>query len=226
MNTDEVKTLIEKFLSGKTSLKEEQVLDDFFKHVKNIPEELSPYKQMFSYFDGGMTDGGLLANDDNGQHPEQVRSDAKHQRTSIWRIAAAAVAGLVILAGAYNVAVTNNTNDRGRAQEKTLAQTAKKADTLTVRTDSMSQKERKEDVPERKRKLNKWRFKPAPPEILLAEKEAMSVSDSIDENSIQMAEDEIRKVEQEQQYIIRLLKAIDIINSAEIASVADEVDVY
>lgn len=224
MKTDDVRILIEKFLSGESTLEEERMLDDFFKETADIPEELSAYKEMFSYFDSGMADGCLLTSDDEIQQATNGQENKRNKNIWLWKIAAAAAIVALIIVGAYNMAIPGNTNDGESVKSSMLAHKETVADSISARTDSTLPRERKEQVP--KRRLKKWRFKPAPPETLLAEKEAISASDSISMASARMAESEIRKVEQEQQYIISLIGAMDIINSAEIASVADEVEVY
>ena len=60
----DIKTLIDKFMDGRTSLEEERVLEEYFRKEKNIPEELQPYRKMFAYFEGGMKDDGLLGGEE------------------------------------------------------------------------------------------------------------------------------------------------------------------
>lgn len=56
----DIKTLIDKFMNGTSSLEEEQMLGSYFRTEKHLPKELKPYRKMFAYFDGGMTDRDLL----------------------------------------------------------------------------------------------------------------------------------------------------------------------
>ncbi|GAY28137.1 hypothetical protein [Prevotella sp. MGM1] len=46
--------LIDRFMAGDTTVDEEQVLGDYFRTARDIPEEWKAYKDMFSYFDDGM----------------------------------------------------------------------------------------------------------------------------------------------------------------------------
>lgn len=46
--------LIDRFMAGDTTVDEEQVLGDYFRTARDIPEEWKAYKDMFSYFDNGM----------------------------------------------------------------------------------------------------------------------------------------------------------------------------
>lgn len=48
--------LIDRFMAGDTTVDEEQVLGDYFRTVRDLPEEWKAYKDMFSYFDAGMCD--------------------------------------------------------------------------------------------------------------------------------------------------------------------------
>ena len=70
--------------------------------------------------------------------------------------------------------------------------------------------------------MRKYRYKPAPPEVLLADAEAMSVTDSVNVVAKQLADIELMKVECEQQYMLNLVKAASLLNSAQIAAVCDE----
>lgn len=79
MKTDDVRILIEKFLSGESTLEEERMLDDFFRETADIPEELSAYKEMFSYFDSGMTDGCLLTHDDEIQQTTHGQGNKRNK---------------------------------------------------------------------------------------------------------------------------------------------------
>lgn len=47
----EIKTLIERFFEGDTTLAEEQWLYDYFKHTQDLPEELEEYRDTFLDFD-------------------------------------------------------------------------------------------------------------------------------------------------------------------------------
>lgn len=56
----DIKSLIDKFMNGTSSLEEEQMLGSYFRTEKHLPKELKPYRKMFAYFDGGMKDRDLL----------------------------------------------------------------------------------------------------------------------------------------------------------------------
>lgn len=46
--------LIDRFMSGDTTVAEERMLGEYFRTARRIPREWQTYKEMFSYFDRGM----------------------------------------------------------------------------------------------------------------------------------------------------------------------------
>lgn len=71
--------LLDRFMNGMTTLEEEAVLADYFRHSA-VREEWTAYKEMFAYFDGGM---------------EQEKPTPKRLRQVCF--AAAAIAALSVL---------------------------------------------------------------------------------------------------------------------------------
>lgn len=222
MNISDVKKLIDKFLDGNSSLEEERILGDFFRKSLELPDELLPYKQMFTYFDKGMTDSNFLVSNENEDtvRRHSLKKSVRLKALSVIAVVSAAAAILLI----YNVSFPDNLSSV-RTSGGVLANEAELSDTIEVKADSITYREnnsqRHFDYQHKK-----WRYKPAPMKPLLAEDYGAQVSDSINEVAMQMADNELRKVEEEQQYVVNLIKAVDIINSAEIASVADDADVY
>lgn len=224
MNISETKRLVEKFLDGKTSLEEEQKLCEFFRESEKLPDELMAYKLMFVYFDEGMTDGKFLINGDKDgtdlQNNFKTNTAWLKSFMAVVSVAAAAVIFLIM----YNLAFTEDTasvkTNGGELAYKSLV-----ADSTDVKSDTMNQKG-SNIRPYVDSKRKKWRYRPAPEKPLLADTYEELNLDSINEVAIQMADEELRKIEEQQQYVINLIKAVEIINSAEIASVADDVDVY
>lgn len=208
--------MIDKFMSGTTTLDEENALGDFFRQAEHLPAELEPYREMFAYFDSGMT----------GELSDKPASHAAPVRTLRW-IAGIAAAVAVIFVAAYHF-VPGGTDETPVMQtSKSLVAQALPTDSAIARPDTISDKERQADeMPVKKRVMRKYRFKPAPPEVLLANVEAMSVTDSVNVVAKQLADIELMKVECEQQYMLNLVKAASLLNSAQIAAVCDEEDVY
>ena len=44
----DIKSLIDKFMNGTSSLEEEQMLGSYFRTEKHLPKELKPYRKMFA----------------------------------------------------------------------------------------------------------------------------------------------------------------------------------
>lgn len=206
--------MIDKFMSGTTTLDEEKTLGDFFRQTERLPAELEPYRDMFAYFDNGMT----------GEPSGKPVSHAAPVRSLRW-IAGIAAAVAVIFVAAYQF-VPGGT-DETPVMQTSKSVVAQTTDSAIARPDTISDKERQADeMPAKRRVMRKYRFKPAPPEVLLADAEAMSVTDSVNVVAKQLADIELMKVECEQQYMLNLVKAASLLNSAQIAAVCDDEDVY
>lgn len=206
--------MIDKFMSGTTTLDEEKALGDFFRQTEHLPAELEPYRDMFAYFDNGMT----------GEPSGKPVSHAAPVRSLRW-IAGIAAAVAVIFVAAYQF-VPGGT-DETPVMQTSKSVVAQTTDSAIARPDTISDKERQADeMPAKRRVMRKYRFKPAPPEVLLADAEAMSVTDSVNVVAKQLADIELMKVECEQQYMLNLVKAASLLNSAQIAAVCDDEDVY
>lgn len=214
MKQEDLKILIDKFMSGTTTLDEEKALGDFFRQTEHLPAELEPYRDMFAYFDNGMT----------GEPSDKPVSHAAPVRSLRW-IAGIAAAVAVIFVAAYQF-VPGGT-DETPVMQTSKSVVAQTTDSAIARPDTISDKERQADeMPAKRRVMRKYRFKPAPPEVLLADAEAMSVTDSVNVVAKQLADIELMKVECEQQYMLNLVKAASLLNSAQIAAVCDDEDVY
>lgn len=214
MKQEDLKILIDKFMSGTTTLDEEKALGDFFRQTEHLPAELEPYRDMFAYFDNGMT----------GEPSDKPVSHAAPVRSLRW-IAGIAAAVAVIFVAAYQFMPGGT--DETPVMQTSKSVVAQTTDSAIARPDTISDKERQADeMPAKRRVMRKYRFKPAPPEVLLADAEAMSVTDSVNVVAKQLADIELMKVECEQQYMLNLVKAASLLNSAQIAAVCDEEDVY
>lgn len=206
--------MIDKFMSGTTTLDEEKTLGDFFRRTEHLPAELEPYRDMFAYFDNGMT----------GEPSGKPVSHTVPVRSLRW-IAGIAAAVAVIFVAAYQFMPGGT--DETPVMQTSKSVVAQTTDSAVARPDTISDKERQADeMPAKRRVMRKYRFKPAPPEVLLADAEAMSVTDSVNVVAKQLADIELMKVECEQQYMLNLVKAASLLNSAQIAAVCDDEDVY
>lgn len=221
----DIRKLIDEFMEGRTSLEEEQLLGEYFRTERNIPEELKPYREMFAYFDRGMTDEDLLGGGESAASPKRSGRMAFMHR---WIGVAASVA--VLLAAAYYFADGGNGTESpvgmGADTQNTVAQTVT-ADTITTETDSaQSGGDNRNAAKPQRRTPRKYRYKPAPPEVLMAKGQSATLADSVSMVASRLAEAELMKVEFEQQYMINLIKAANMINSADIAAARDEEEAY
>jgi len=76
-----IKSLLDKFMDGTTTLDEEDTLSSFFAH-EEVPEEWEDYRQMFLELES--------------MKPEQIEQPKSKRRWVIWSAAAAVVATLIL----------------------------------------------------------------------------------------------------------------------------------
>lgn len=222
----DIKKLIDKFMSGTSSLEEEQMLANYFRHTEDIPRELDPYRKMFGYFDGGMADDTLLAVGSTNLASTSTDSINGGKTVYLHRILYIAASVAVLFVVAYNIICGDE--DKGKQVANVVPALVQKADADTVKEtlDSIRNvgEQQNESVPER-RIPRKYRYKPAAPEVLTAKLQTSAFVDSIDGAANKLADSELRKVEFEQQYILNMIKAVNLIHAVDIAEVADE-EVY
>lgn len=221
MKEHDIKRLIEKFMDGKTCVDEEHDLQQYFCDADNIPAELEPYAAMFIYFANGMSeDVGLLKETDS----EEKRRKTNIKRYMGWAIgvAAATVATIIMFTlppgnGEKPIASLPTTPQTG--SESSLPE----VDSLENRVndvDTATTSGQEKRLPE-KRKTIKYRYKPAPPETLLANKyEAQA--DSINKASQMMAEQELQRIEHLQQLTIGLIQAANVMRDEKISLMCSE----
>ncbi len=221
MKEHDIKRLIEKFMDGKTSVDEERDLQQYFCDADNILAELEPYAAMFRYFANGMSeDVGLLKETDS----EEKRRKTNIKRYMYWAIgvAAATVAAIIMFT------LTPENGEKQIASLPTTPQTGSESslpevDSLENRVndvDTATTSGQEKRLPE-KRKTIKYRYKPAPPETLLANKyEAQA--DSINKASQMMAEQELQRIEHLQQLTIGLIQAANVMRDEKISLMCSE----
>ncbi len=221
MEERKIKILIERFMEGKTSLDEELQLQKYFCDTDKVSTDLEPYAEMFRYFAGGMPEkDGLL------QEENIVRT---HRKISIkryigWAIGAAAVVAAIIT---FTLSIGNNEKTVASlpsiTQENGNGKSIQMVDSLNNSTDNAVPSttiEQEKHIPQ-KSKTVKYRYKPAPPETLLANKyEAQA--DSIDRASQMMAEQELQRVEDLQQLTIGLIHAASAMREERISLMCSE----
>lgn len=226
----DIQKLIDKFMDGTSTLDKERLLGEYFRNEKDIPQELQPYRKMFAYFDKGMPVGeGMLVGEDtaasegmsqNGNNNRPVRMAVLRRVLSV----AAAVAVMFVVA--YNIIGGGDDTAAVRNTERRFITQTVSRDTLPASAaDSTANGDTRQESEPEQRQHKKYRYKPAPPEVMVADA-AAARTDSIDGEARRLAEAELRKVEREQRYMQSLIQAVTLLNAADIAAVGDEVDAY
>ena len=225
----EIQKIIDKFMDGTSTLEEERRLEEYFRKEKNIPEKLEPYREMFAYFTGGMVDDKLLKSETpltdkverTGDTANGRRQNAKVVAMRRIFYVAASVAVLFIIA--YNIIgrqeESGNTNE---ICKQYVAHTVTKDSMNTIVDSTLNINGRQDNKEPERHTPRKFRYKPAPPEVLTADASSATIADSIDRSASRMAEAELRKVEYEQQYMLNLIKVANLLNATDIAATADE----
>ena len=103
METD-IRTLIDRYMAGQTSLEEESRLADYLR-THDVGEDLLPYKQMFAWFDEGMPLESQQADELTGRqdssHPSPNSQSSQLSRKTVCLIAAAAASIALLLLMAW-----------------------------------------------------------------------------------------------------------------------------
>lgn len=106
MTAMQIQQLIDKYMDGKTTVDEEQLIARYFRTATDVPDSLKPYRDMFAYFDDGMPLGTLPEFDgSSGQADTCVAPDSNNVvaprrrslRIAAWWSGAVAVAAAVAL---------------------------------------------------------------------------------------------------------------------------------
>ena len=98
MNTEEIKTLIEKFFDGETSLNEEQRLYEFFSRAE-VPEELMSYRELFA--DLGAASAKPQPDAVSNEAKSHVGRHPQLRTQSLSRVLIGMAASLLLLMGAF-----------------------------------------------------------------------------------------------------------------------------
>ena len=95
---EHISNLLERFMNGESTLAEEELLSRYFA-THEVDAEWEPYKQMFAYFDSGMTDEAQPA---AAKEAEQA-PPPNVVRLRWLRVAAAAVVALLLATGLWHL---------------------------------------------------------------------------------------------------------------------------
>ncbi|MDY3912693.1 MAG: hypothetical protein SO000_05880 [Sodaliphilus sp.] len=111
----DIQRLIDRFMSGQTSIDEEARLAAYFR-THDVPDEWADYKGLFAYFDAGMPADGVAV---SGTAAEAVHIVPWWRRASRWAAAAAVIAAVVAAALRF---VPAGSDSAGGRQSATVAQ--------------------------------------------------------------------------------------------------------
>ena len=217
MNNNQLLTLLQRFMDGTTTIDEETLLADFFRHAtaSDRPDGMSAadwdaYRQMFAMFEADAKAGAAKV-----EEPSAVR----RQRLRVWRGRVAAAAVLLLVAGGLTMLTRNNGNADGGNAQPTLAQHAANvlspdsfADSISAEqprrivSDSLRNEDRKK--PSHKRVRPYWQ--PRPPKVYMAEAAPTdAASKPVDEPDSRQIDEAVRQAEM-------LLKAINLQQTVEL----------
>ncbi len=182
-NKDDMKTLIDRFMAGQTTLEEEDRLARYFRSGKAL-EEWRDYREMFAYFDEGMPDGRY------NQHRGR-----RNLRIAVLFGALAVAASIALL-----LAVVLPHGGNGGMSPAPMASACAAANPDTVGVESPSDTARNVAEPAdqpRRRIIHKYKYSPEPPRGYLAEAPTEAKADTV-ENIDALVAEQIMKMEQRQ----------------------------
>lgn len=135
-NEEYIGELLKKFMQAETTEQQESELADYFRHVRDIPDEWEAYKQYFKAFDS-----------------EEVSSSNKGHTTLLltrkWYYAVACVAAVIVCAVALRYALYTSEDGKRLATETAKLQSAEATlatDTTVVDEHPLTALEAKQDV--------------------------------------------------------------------------------
>ena len=173
MTAMEIKQLIDRYMNGQTTVDEEQLIARYFRSATDLPDDLQPYRDMFSYFDEGMPVGEVPEFDGSVERVDTgVDSDNRVVAPRRRRFRIAAIwSGAVAVAAAVALLLIMH---RPSAPVQPIASAAVVSDTCStstgveaeqnVVTDSVKLKPQ----PQRRRPSVRRRYYIAPPKTYLA----------------------------------------------------------
>lgn len=187
----DIRTLIDRYMAGKTSLEEESRLADYLR-THDVGEDLLPYKRMFAWFDEGMPlesqQADELASRQATSHPSPNSQSSQFSRKILCLITAAAASIALLLLVAWPKAeprqMAENTAIPPIQESNEPATTP---DTLTADTATTVVPIKKA----RRRKPRIDRYKPLPPKTYIAETQtdsAIEAAEMIAEATVKVAE--------------------------------------
>ena len=222
-----IRSLIDRFMQGKTSLEEEQQLSQWFATHHDVSDDLKDYQSMFAYFDEGMPLEGQAADTEPERIPKASRSNHARIRP-LWMLMAAAASialliGLVVPGLKQEGGTAPNTQLAfGNNDPKKAKQTSEPADTTTQETSVTSPKmEKPKAQPIRRNSMyHKHLFDPAPPASWVADADI----DSLATGNDFMAEAHLQILKDQQNEMLFKLYLTNVLQNQQldVASYTDE----
>ena len=187
----DIRTLIDRYMAGQTSLEEESRLADYLR-THDVGEDLQPYKQMFAWFDEGMPLESIQVNKQTSRQAtlQSSRSSQSSQfsRKTVCLIAAAAASIALLLLVAWPKAEPQQmAENTAMPHIQESNEPATTPDTLTADTATTVVPMKKA----RRRKPRIDRYKPLPPKTYIAETQtdsAIEAAEMIAEATVKVAE--------------------------------------
>ncbi|HIW43414.1 MAG TPA: hypothetical protein H9986_00095 [Candidatus Prevotella stercoripullorum] len=187
----DIRTLIDRYMAGQTSLEEESRLADYLR-THDVGEDLQPYKQMFAWFDEGMPLENRQVNKQTSRQaalqPSQSSQSSQFSRKTVCLIAAAAASiALLVLVAWPKAEPQQMAENTAMPHIQESNEPATTPDTLTADTATTVVPMKKA----RRRKPRIDRYKPLPPKTYIAETQtdsAIEAAEMIAEATVKVAE--------------------------------------
>ena len=187
----DIRTLIDRYMAGLTSLEEESRLADYLRTLV-VGEDLLPYKRMLAWFDEGMhlesVQADELASKQATSHPSPNSQSSQLSRKTVCLIAAAAAAiALLVLMAWPKAEPQQMAENTAMPHIQESNEPATTPDTLTADTATTVVPMKKA----RRRKPRIDRYKPLPPKPYISETRtdsALAAAEMIAEATVKVAE--------------------------------------
>lgn len=187
----DIRTLIDRYMAGQTSLEEESRLADYLR-THEVGENLLPYKRMFAWFDEGMPLESRQVNKQTSRQatlqPSQNSQSSQLSRKILCLITAAAASIALLLLVAWPKAEPQQmAENTAMPHIQESNEPATTPDTLTADTATTVVPMKKA----RRRKPRIDRYKPLPPKTYIAETQtdsAIEAAEMIAEATVKVAE--------------------------------------
>lgn len=204
---EHIKQLTRRFMDGQTTVEEEARLASYYR-THDVPREWRVYKEMFAYFDAGMPLG-----------QDKVAACPSRRARRVWLAVAAAAAVAVLMVMVL---------PRGEAPEVPVRQpVAMSVEPVPADSAESAEADTSDLPPARpvrkpeRRRVSRYRYKPAPPKVYLAENalpESPVPADSIAAAEKILAE-KLRAIEAVSEALLRNIETFNEMKALEMAEV-------